>query len=228
MSVVELKKHILVVDDDACIRDLLGEYLKRGGFNVSLAANTAEAQKIIKSDKIDLMILDVMMPKENGITFLARIRPLFSLPVVFLSAADSKDQKIDGLNKGGDDYITKPFEPEELLARINVHFRRQHHAKTSDEIAFGDFTFNMANETLMKKEETVTLSSTEKVLLKTLCSYPRRSFSREELATRFPHFISERAIDVQITRLRKKIEENPKLPIFIQTVRHIGYAFFPS
>lgn len=222
------KKHLLVVDDDERLRNLLGEFLRQK-FVVTLAANTTEALKHLKIQQIDLMILDVMMPKEDGIHFMDRIRPIYDIPTLFLSALDDKDKKIQGLNLGADDYLTKPFEPEELIARINAIFRRLLPKEEKPKvIKVGKFVFDLSREILEGGGEPITLSSTEKILLKTLCLNPKRPFSRQELVDQFPHFISERTIDVQMTRLRKKIEENPKNPIYIQTVRHVGYAFFPG
>jgi two-component system, OmpR family, phosphate regulon response regulator OmpR len=227
------RHHLLVVDDDRRLRELLVQFLKEKDFKVSAAANAAEARVILTSQGADLIILDIMMPSESGLEFTQSLKNKNgpAIPILFLTAKDSLEDKIIGLDYGGDDYMTKPFEPEELLARIRAILRRSSSPtplESSEEIRLGDFSFNLAMGTMEHKGNQIFLSSTEIVLLKTLAQSPRTPFSREELAQRIGHRVSERSVDVQITRLRRKIADDSRQPRYIQTVRHIGYALCPD
>lgn len=226
------KGHILVVDDDRRLRELLVQFLKEHDFKLSSAANAAEARALIATHTTDLIILDIMMPGESGLQLTESLRKSNpTIPILFLTAKDTLDDKIKGLDHGADDYMTKPFEPEELLARIRAILRRS----TSDtppldrdEIRLGNYIFYPYLGTMECEGESVFLSSTEIILLKTLSQDPRQPFSREELAQRIGHRVSERSVDVQITRLRRKIADDSRQPRYIQTVRHIGYTLCPD
>ncbi len=227
-----LKGHLLVVDDDRRLRELLAQFLKDRDFKVSSAANAAEARALLATHSADLIILDIMMPGETGLQLTESLRKSNpTIPILFLTAKDTLDDKITGLDYGADDYMTKPFEPEELLARIRAILRRSQtepKALETDEIHLGNYVFYPHLGTMECEGELVFLSSTEIILLKTLSQNPRQPFSREELAQRIGHRVSERSVDVQITRLRRKISDDSRQPKYIQTVRHIGYTLCPD
>lgn len=226
---------ILVVDDDKRLRELLGAFLTPH-FTVYLASSSAQARAHLASYPIECMIVDVMMPKEDGLSFVHSLRSQGSfenLPILMLSAKDTPQDRIKGLDQGADDYLIKPFEPEELLARLRSLLRRitkdqPQGEKQGATVQLGDFLFCLQTSTLSKEEEVLILSSTEALLLKTLCQAPFHPFSREQLAQRIGHSISERSIDVQITRLRKRLEDDSKNPQLIRTIRHVGYALYPT
>jgi len=228
---------ILVVDDDRRLRELLVKFLRENTFAASSVANTAEARAYLASQPIDLMILDIMMPGEDGLSLIDSLTEKGEkkahgrrVPILLLTARDQVDDRIQGLDVGADDYLTKPFEPRELLARIRAILRRAAATKTTpiSELTFGVYRFNLETGLLMKGEEIIFLSSTELVLLKILARNPHKPFSREDLAQRIGHRVSERTIDVQITRLRRKIGDDPRQPRYLQTVRHIGYVLSPD
>jgi two-component system phosphate regulon response regulator OmpR len=222
--------HLLVVDDDNRIRTLLVKFLSDQGFRVNAAANAAEARSHMACHVFDALILDIMMPGEDGIQLTKSLRATTRVPILLLTARDQLDDKVIGFDIGADDYLTKPFEPLELLARLKSLIRRSS-VPDSDSpplIHFGDYTFDIQNGRLKNKEELVFLTSTEMILLKTLAQTPGHPFSRDELAQRIGHRVSERTVDVQITRLRKKIGDDPRNPRTLQTIRHIGYALCPD
>jgi two-component system phosphate regulon response regulator OmpR len=222
--------HLLVVDDDNRIRNLLVKFLSEQGFRVNAAANAAEARSHMACHVFDALVLDVMMPGEDGIQLTKSLRTSTKVPILLLTARDQLDDKITAFDMGADDYLTKPFEPLELLARLRSLIRRSIPSDDSDVsvICFGDYTFDLQNGRLKNKNELVFLTSTEMILLKTLAQIPGHPFSREELAQRIGHRVSERTVDVQITRLRKKIGDDPRNPRTLQTIRHIGYALCPD
>lgn len=224
-------KKLLVADDDRRLRDLLVAFLSEHNLQVFAASNAAEARAHIAQQKFDLIILDIMMPGEDGLRLTQSLRQYHTIPILLLTARDQLDDRIEGLEAGADDYLTKPFEPRELLARIRAILRRSKNAPshTSTLLKFGDYIFNKhTNQLTLNEKETIFLSSTELILLKTLALAPRQPFAREELAQRIGHRVSERTIDVQITRLRRKINDDPRAPRYLQTVRHIGYALCPD
>ncbi|MBN8828649.1 MAG: response regulator transcription factor [Sphingobacteriia bacterium] len=216
--------NILVVDDDDKIRHLLGKYLKDNNYNVYEAASTKEARNFLDKE-INIIIMDVMMPEESGINLTSEIKSQASLkniPILMLSALSEAEDRINGLEIGADDYLTKPFEPKELLLRIQKLLERnnQHYI-----IKIGDFTFNIANQKLIKGNEIITLTSSELNLLNILAQNVNKAVPREEIAVKC-YGISERSIDVQIVRLRNKIEPDPKEPKYLLTVRNIGYGLY--
>jgi len=221
------KSHILVIDDDTRLRNLLGKFLEDNNFLVSLAKDTSEARLLINMQKFDLLIVDVMLPQENGIDFTANFRQSFNIPLIMLTARGESDDRIKGFEAGADDYIPKPFEPKELLLRINNILKRSHQAieknnQISKEILFGDYSFNLEDLRLKKLQEFVHITDAEAKILKILCDNFGNSVSRQQLSEILGG-IDDRSIDVSITRLRKKIENNPRQPHYLQTVRNFGY-----
>lgn len=222
--------YLLVVDDDRRLRDLIVKFLSDNGFRVQSASNTAEARAQIVQQRFDLIILDIMMPGEDGLQFTQRLRQNQPLPILLLTARDQLDDRIQGLELGADDYLTKPFEPRELLARVKAILRRSQNEEQPKlpQICLGDFVFNTQTNQLLREGEPIFLSSTELILLKTLSLAPRQPFAREDLAQRIGHRVSERTVDVQITRLRRKINDDSRAPRYLQTIRHIGYTLCPD
>lgn len=214
-------QHLLVVDDDARIRNLLQKYLVENNYFVSIAKNTEEALALLKEIKCNLIILDVMMPGETGVEFTKRLRLRQSnnIPILMLTAMGEVDDRITGLEVGADDYLVKPFEPRELLLRITNILKRNQESK--DLYYFGDFIYDLPRQLLLQKDEKIFLTHSEHSLLNCLLKYSNEIVSREALAEELS--INERSVDVQIIRLRSKIEDNPSRPLFLQTVRGKGY-----
>jgi len=219
--------HIMVVDDDTRLASLLKQYLSENSYRVSVAANAEDARQKMDGLSFDLLVLDRMMPGEDGLSLAHSIRSHGGLnkgvPILMLTAmAESKD-RIDGLEAGVDDYLTKPFEPRELVLRIEAILRRAV-SETVEMIHFGDFTFDINKSELLKDDAVVNLTSGEQILLKTLASSAGVPVSREDLS--LSSGTQGRAVDVQITRLRRKIEDDPKMPRYLQTVRGEGYILW--
>jgi two-component system phosphate regulon response regulator OmpR len=221
---------LLVIDDDRRLRELLSQFLNEHGYAVSTAANAAQARSHIACQEFDLLIVDIMMPGESGTEFVQSLRHTLTVPILMLSACAELQDKIHHLEIGADDYMTKPFEPTELLARVRSLLRRTQLLipKSQGVMSFGPYNFNIHQGILLNAGGTVYLTSTEVILLRTLAQRPNQPFSRRELAQRMGHQVSERSVDVQITRLRKKIDDDPRRPHYIQTIRHIGYALCPD
>ncbi len=213
-------KHLLVVDDDARIRSLLQKYLIEHGYFVSIAKNTTEALSILGDLICDLIILDVMMPGETGIEFAKKLYYRHSkIPILMLTAMGEVDDRIAGLEVGADDYLVKPFEPKELLLRIsNILKRNQDNSKI---YYFGDFIYDLSCQILLQNDNKIFLTHSEHNLLGFLLKHSNQIVSRESLAEELG--INERSVDVQIIRLRSKIEKNPSRPLFLQTIRGQGY-----
>lgn len=221
--------HLLVVDDDRRLRDLLVEFLTGEKFRVQAAASAAEARAHLACHVFDLIVMDVMMPGEDGLQLTKSIRQSNQIPILMLTARDQLEDRIDGLNLGADDYLTKPFEPRELLARIHAILRRfAPEPNNLDQINLGQYKFDTSVGKLTHEGNIVHLSSTELILLRTLAQMPRQPFARDDLAQRIGHRVSERTVDVQITRLRRRINDDPRQPKYLQTIRHIGYALCPD
>lgn len=218
--------HILVVDDDSRIRSLLSAYLNEQGLRVSIAEDAEDAEKKIKGLVYDLIILDVMMPGKSGYDFLKTFRLVNATPVLMLTARGEVEDRIQGLERGADDYLIKPFDPKELLLRVNNILKRQSGNQqkiTGGEIAFGPYRYHRDQQQLFKDAEMVHLTTAEQVLLDLLLQKPGTVFTREQLME-LSGFTGElRAIDVSMTRLRRKIEDNPRFPRYLQTVRNKGY-----
>lgn len=220
--------HILVVDDDTRLRDLLRKYLADNGFRVSAAADAAEARKALASFDFDLMVLDRMMPGETGLELAQSLRKERRVPILMLTAMGEAADRIAGLETGADDYLTKPFEPRELLLRIHSILRRvnempQTPPPVTDEISFGPFRFDLNRGELSRGEERIRLTDAERSLLAALARAAGATLSREELARLTGPGNNARTVDVQVTRLRRKIEPDPKFPRYLQTARGRGY-----
>ncbi|MBV8976891.1 MAG: response regulator [Alphaproteobacteria bacterium] len=221
--------HLLVVDDDERLRELLQRYLSSNGFRVSAAGDAAEARNLMKSMAFDLLILDVMMPGESGLDFARDVRAHWQTPILMLTARGDAQDRIAGLEQGVDDYLAKPFEPRELLLRLGALLRRATPAARSAhaEVKMGECVFDPKRGQLRRRGKPVKLTSSESALLMLFAANAGRSFSRGDLCARLGVTL-ERSIDVQVTRLRRKIEEDPKLPLYLQTVRGVGYVLVPD
>ncbi len=233
---------ILVLDDDMRLRELLKRYLTEQGFVVDAVPDAAALGRIMARERFDLLVLDLMLPGEDGLSICRRIRASANnIPIVMLTAMGDDVDRIMGLEMGADDYISKPFNPRELLARFHAILRRQpvstlpgapgtlHDGQSV--VRFGAFEFNLANRTLSKNGEPINLTSGEYALLRVLVSHPRDPLSREKLmdmARGREHEVFDRSIDVQISRLRRLIEEDSGKPRYIQTVWGFGYVFVPD
>jgi two-component system phosphate regulon response regulator OmpR len=221
--------HILVVDDDDRIRDLLKRFLSREGYRVTAASDAESARRLMGTMAFDMAILDVMMPGEDGLSLLSGIRDGVSreTPVLLLTARGEASDRIEGLKRGADDYLAKPFEPEELSLRCAAILRRSHKEAPPEEVEMSGLVFNSARGELKSGDDRVRLTDAELQLLTALAARAGEPVSREELA-QITSAGMERSVDVQVTRLRRKIEPNPKEPIHIQTVRGIGYRLMPD
>lgn len=220
--------HILVVDDDARLRPLLAKYLgNQPGWQVTVAEDAEDARRKLEMFIFDLLVLDVMMPGETGLELAASLRGQGAAPILMLTAMGEADDRIAGLEAGVDDYLAKPFDPRELVLRIRNILRRGRTEKTGGEnaLAFGAFRFYPAEGRLLRGDAPIYLTSVEAALLTGLARRPGEAVSRTVLAAELPGAAgNERSVDVQITRLRKKIEATPSRPVYIQTVRGTGYA----
>ena len=220
--------HLLVVDDDDRIRDLLRRYMVTQGFRVTAAQDAAAARKMMSMIDFDLAILDIMMPGEDGLSLLTSMREERNdTPVILLTARGLAEDRIEGLKRGADDYLPKPFEPEELSLRAAAILKRSMKEVPPDEIEMSGLIFNPARGELKHGENRVRLTEAELQLLTILTSRAGEAVSREELAQMTSAGL-ERSIDVQVTRLRRKIEPDPKQPIHLQTVRGVGYRLMPD
>lgn len=225
------RPHILVVDDDRRLRELLRKYLSDHDYAVSVAADAAEARQTLAGLAFDLIVLDVMMPGENGLDLTRSLRRANPVPILLLTAMAEPEDRIRGLESGADDYLPKPFEPRELLLRIASILRRvQREPETGAPrlLRFGAFAYDVARGELRQGDQLVHLTSAESALLAVLAQAPDQTLSREELASRTGAGGNPRTVDVQITRLRKKLEDDPRLPRFVQTVRGRGYLLRPD
>ncbi len=216
--------HLLLVDDDDRIRELLKRYLAQAGARVSAAASAASARKLLASMDFDLLILDVMMPVEDGFSLAKSVRSSSKVPIVLLTARGMPEDRIRGLSIGADDYVAKPFEPAELALRINAILRRTiaNRGEAPELVTFGPFSFNSARGELSREGTALRLTEAEVALLRILAARPGEVVSREDLAKRTGAGL-ERSVDVQVTRLRRKVEADARAPVFLQTVRGVGY-----
>jgi len=221
--------HLLVVDDDRRIRDLLSRYLQSEGYRVTTAETAAEARAKLDGLCFDLLILDVMMPGESGFELAASIRAASTVPILMLTARDAAESRIQGLEIGADDYVSKPFEPRELSLRIANILKRASPAAPPppESVRFGPFVFHIARGELRRGEEVIHLTDREREMLRLVATTPGETVTRLALAGGNPS-TGERAVDVQVNRLRRKIERDPQNPLFIQTVRGIGYRLVIS
>lgn len=216
--------HLLVIDDDTRIRNLLKQYLTENRFRVTVAGNAAEARRKLEGLDFDLLIVDVMMPGENGVDLTRSLRQDKKVPILMLTALSETDSRIVGLEAGADDYLSKPFDPRELILRINNILRRGGPTLTPkvEQIVFGPYTFQIARRELKRGGETIKLTDREQEILALFASRAGETIPRHELVAGESD-VGERTIDVQINRLRRKIERDPANPVWLQTVRGIGY-----
>lgn len=226
--------HLLIVDDDERIRGLLQKFLMRNGFLVSSARDAAQARRILGGLEFDLIVMDVMMPGEDGVTLTRDLRKRLSTPILLLTAKGETANRIEGLEAGADDYLTKPFEPKELLLRINAILRRVPQAKAVEPVRqilhLGAVRYDLDRGEMWRGEAPVRLTATEAQLMRIFAAAPGVAISRDRLVAENGGVdaAQERAVDVQITRLRRKIETDPKAPRYLQTVRGEGYMLQPD
>ena len=235
---METMPHILVVDDNAEIRDLLGRFLTDHGYRASTAANGVEMKRILNNAAIDLLVLDLMLPGEDGLTLCRNLRVASELPVIMLTAMGEETDRIIGLEMGADDYLAKPFNPRELLARIKAVLRRARSYperipdEISDELRFNNWRLSLESRELIDPEGVlVSLSTAEFTLLAAFVTHPGRVLSRDQLldlARGRESRAFDRAIDTLVSRLRRKLHDDPKHPEVIKTVRGGGYLFAPK
>ena len=218
--------HILIIDDDSRLRALLRKYLSENGYRVSTAADAADARVKLGGLDFDLLVLDVMMPGEDGLALTESLRRQSRVPILLLTAMGEPEDRIVGLEHGADDYLVKPFEPRELLLRIGSILRRSLRTEIAD-VAFGDFRFDAGRNQLRREGRAVHLTTSETALLRVFAGNPGVILSRGQLS-RDAGRGSERSIDVRVTRLRRKIEADPKAPCHLQTVRGEGYVLWAS
>jgi two-component system phosphate regulon response regulator OmpR len=226
-------RHLLVVDDDDRIRELLKEYLARAGFRVTAARDATGARRLMQTLDFDLAVLDVMMPGEDGFSLSRWIRGRGPTPVLILTARGEAEDRIVGLTTGADDYLAKPFDPQELLLRIEAILRRAQSGPVSPRatVSLGRFSFDIDRGALCEGETSVRLTEAEVWLLRRLAQAPHRAVDRFELVRSDEgedRDASARAVDVQMTRLRRKIEDDPRNPRYLQTVRGVGYRLAPD
>ena len=218
--------HVLVVDDDRRLRTLLSSYLMKNGHRVTVAASAAEARAFLDGLAFDIIVLDVMMPGESGFDFVAELRSRSQVPVLMLTARGDPEDRVRGLEIGVDDYLSKPFEPRELLLRIGSVLRRTRAAPMGKPetavVRFGPFTFSLERGELRAGAETVRITEREREMLRLLCANPGSSVSREALSGS-AGAAQERTVDVLVNRLRRKIEQDPANPAYLQTARGAGY-----
>ena len=231
----QMDAHLLIVDDDERIRTLLQKFLVRNGFLVTGARDAAHARRILAGLDFDLIVLDVMMPGEDGLSLTASLRETMQTPILLLTAKGETGNRIEGLEAGADDYLAKPFEPKELLLRINAILRRMPDTTARDSVpkvlSLGPIRYDMDRGEMWHGDELVRLTATEIQLMKIFAAQPGEPLSRTKLVEELGRDrgqAQERAVDVQITRLRRKIEDNPKQPRYLQTVRGAGYMLAPD
>jgi len=220
------KIHILIVDDDDKIRDLLKQYLKNNNFFVSTAINASDAEEKLKIVKFDLAIIDIMMPGKDGLQLTQEIREKIDLPIIILTAKGEAEDRVRGLELGAEDYLPKPFEPKELLLRIkNVIKRIKKNKNIINIIKIGKANINIKKMEIQKNNEILKINASEKSLLENMINSSGKIFSRKEIS-KITNLLQERSIDVLVTRLRQKIEPDPKNPKYLQTVRGNGYVLW--
>ncbi len=217
--------HILVVDDDDRIRELVKEYLVENNYLVSTANNAEVALEKIKIIKFDLIVLDIMMPGKTGLEFTKDYKNKFNTPIILLTAKGEASDRIEGLVVGADDYLPKPFEPKELILRIDNIISKTKTKNIKKVFEFGSIKIDLNKLFIYKNEISIKINNTEKIILNKMINEPGKIFSREEIGLLIK-LDKERSIDVIITRLRKKIEDNPKRPKYLQTIRGEGYVLW--
>ena len=219
------KAHILVVDDDEGIRTLVKKYLNENSFLVTTAQNAEDASDKVKIIKFDLIILDIMMPGKNGLEFIQENKNKLNTPIILLTAKGEANERVEGLELGADDYLPKPFEPKELILRIRNILNKTKKHDTKRVIEFDNIKIDLNKLMIHKNQEEFKINNTEKIILEKMINSPGESFSRDYIGNLID-IDKERSIDVIITRLRKKIELDPKNPKYLQTIRGTGYVLW--
>ena len=219
------KAHILVVDDDDRIRELLKEYLTEENYLISTSNNAENAKQKIEMIKFDIIILDIMMPGQSGLDLTHSLKEKINTPIILLTAMGEPNERIEGLEKGADDYLAKPFEPKELVLRIKNILKKTESKIQVNEIEFNEININLKKLVITKKNNSHKINNTEKIILEKMINSPGQTFSREQIG-KLIKIDKERSIDVIITRLRKKIEDDPKNPKYLQTIRGAGYVLW--
>ena len=217
--------HILVVDDDDGIRDLVKQYLSENNFLITTAKNAEEAKEKISIIKFDLIVLDIMMPGKTGLEFTLENKNKINTPIILLTAKGEATERIKGLEVGADDYLPKPFEPKELILRIKNILNKTKSKNQKKIIEFDNIKINLSKSLIMKNKKEFKINNTEKIILEKMINAPGQTFSRESIG-KLIDLDKERSIDVIITRLRKKIEIDPKNPKYLQTIRGAGYVLW--
>ena len=220
-----IKAHILVVDDDDGIRELVKQYLNQNNYLVTTASSAEDAQKKVDVIKFDLIVLDIMMPGKNGLDFTEDNKLKLNTPIILLTAKGEPSERIEGLETGADDYLPKPFEPKELILRIKNILNKTQEKNIKRVVQFGKVKIDLNKLFIFKNDKQFKINNTEKIILEKMINSPGKTFSREDIGT-IINLEKERSIDVIITRLRKKIENDPKNPKYLQTIRGTGYVLW--
>ena len=221
----KFKAHVLVVDDDDGIRNLVKQYLNKNNFLVTTAISAEDAVQKINLIKFDLIVLDIMMPGKNGLEFTIENKQKINTPIILLTAKGEASERVEGLEVGADDYLAKPFEPKELILRIKNILNKTKSKNIKRVIDFGNITIDLNKHLIFKNDKEFKINNTEKTILEEMVNSPGKTFSREEIGG-IINLDKERSIDVIITRLRKKIEVDPKNPKYLQTLRGEGYVLW--
>ena len=221
----KFKAHILIVDDDDRIRELVKQYLNKNDYLVTTAGSAEEAKDKTNIVKFDIIILDIMMPGQSGLDFISENKKKINTPIILLTAKGETSERIEGLETGADDYLAKPFEPKELILRIKNILDKTKGTKRRRVVNFSNINIDLNKLLIIKNNKEFKINNTEKIILERMINSPGETFSREEIG-RLINIEKERSIDVIITRLRKKIENDPKNPKFLQTVRGTGYVLW--
>ena len=221
----KIRYHILVVDDDDRIRELVQEYLNENGFITSTGNSAEEAKIKLRYFKFDLIILDVMMPGKNGCELAKEIKKFVNIPIIFLTAKSEVESRIEGLELGADDYLGKPFEPKELLLRIKNIIKKSNKIELNKINKIGEAKINLNKMSIQLKNKSSKINNVEKKVLLEMLSNPGKTYSREKIGE-ITNISQERSVDVMITRLRQKIEVNPRSPKYLQTIRGSGYVLW--
>ena len=221
----KIEGHILIVDDDDGIRNLVKQYLFENNFMVSTASNAEDAKKKTEVIKFDLIVLDIMMPGKSGLEFTKENKSNLNTPIILLTAKGEAAERVEGLETGADDYLPKPFEPKELILRIRNILNKTKKLNIKRLVEFGDVKIDLSKLIIFNKKEQHKINNTEKIILEKMINSPGRTFSRDDIGNSI-NLEKERSIDVIITRLRKKIEIDPKKPKYLQTIRGEGYVLW--
>tara|TARA_B100000609_G_scaffold196400_1_gene191795 strand:- start:560 stop:1237 length:678 start_codon:yes stop_codon:yes gene_type:complete len=219
------KAHILVVDDDDGIRELVKQFLNKNNYLVTTAKNAEDALEKVKIIKFDLIVLDIMMPGKSGLEFTNENKKKLDTPIILLTAKGEASDRIEGLEIGADDYLAKPFEPKELILRINNILKKTKFENSKRVIEFGSIKIDLNKLFIYRNQQSLKINNTEKIILEKMINSPGKIFQRDEIGALID-LTKERSIDVIITRLRKKIEENPRSPKYLQTIRGEGYVLW--